>query len=585
MGRWGAGWNGGQRDVRVLTHVFPWRGAALLGVWLVGTGILFVRAYNRAFPDAPLSAIKALFAPFNLALLQVSYPDMPPGPELDHFFVLVPLVGIPLFWSFGVQLVQALRILFVRAERGQQWQVALAATVRRPIVICGLGRVGYRVARQLLDLGEAVVGIEAADSPLVRELIDADLPVIMGDARQAQILRQAGIADAKAVIVCTNDDWVNLHTALRIRELNAQTRLVLRLFDEHIGEEIRGHLAVNAIISRSALAAVTLANAALGSDVVESFRLNGRDYALARLQVEAHDALCHCQVGDLTDRHDATVVYIERANALMLEPAATMCIQPGDVLLVFAAAEQLPILAQAQTSPGDSNASRIVVCGLGHTGYWAAEHLRRAGCTVTGLAQESDALTEELAARGVRVLLGDCRQPAALAEAGVADAAAIVLCAGEDLVNLEAALRARALNPHLRVVIGLLDEDLGETLRHVFGFAAVYSTSAIASPHFVAAALDRVHIGREAIHVQGESYSLARLQVETGAALVGQSLAALNAEPGLTVLLHRRDGQIAIPPDLAAHLRPRDEIVTLASAEALRHLHTRNKAATARSAR
>jgi Trk K+ transport system NAD-binding subunit len=100
-----------------------------------------------------------------------------------------------------------------------------------------------------------------------------------------------------------------------------------------------------------------------------------------------------------------------------------------------------------------------------------------------------------------------------------------------------------------------------------------------------AAALDRVHIGRETVHVQGESYSLARLQVETGAALVGQSLAALNAEPGLTVLLHRRDGQIAIPPDLAAHLRPRDEIVTLASAEALRHLHTRNKAATTRSAR
>ena len=49
-------------------------------------------------------------------------------------------------------------MLFNKQVRKGEWQVAVASTFRNHIVVCGLGRVGYRVVEQLLQFGEEVVG-------------------------------------------------------------------------------------------------------------------------------------------------------------------------------------------------------------------------------------------------------------------------------------------------------------------------------------------------------------------------------------------------------------------------------------------
>lgn len=89
-----------------------------------------------------------------------------------------------------------------------------------------------------------------------------------------------------------------------------------------------------------------------------------------------------------------------------------------------------------------------------------------------------------------RVVEGDHRLARVLAEAGVATASAIVLTDNSDLGNLTAALAAQELNPEIRIVIRLFDAELGTHLQELFPSAVALSSSALAAPGFVTAAID-----------------------------------------------------------------------------------------------
>ncbi|MGW3491143.1 NAD-binding protein [Streptomyces sp. NPDC001054] len=74
---------------------------------------------------------------------------------------------------------------------------------------------------------------------------------------------------------------------------------------------------------------------------------------------------------------------------------------------------------------------------------------------------------------GVEVVEAARLDDAALTAAGIASATALALVHEEDEVNIHAALRARRLNPRLRLVIRLYNRRLGQQLEHLLDQAAV----------------------------------------------------------------------------------------------------------------
>ncbi|MGO4429099.1 NAD-binding protein, partial [Streptomyces sp. MCAF7] len=73
---------------------------------------------------------------------------------------------------------------------------------------------------------------------------------------------------------------------------------------------------------------------------------------------------------------------------------------------------------------------------------------------------------------GIRVLEAVEPDDEVLTEAGVERAAALALVYDDDETNIHAALRARRLNPRLRLVIRLYNRKLGEHLRELLDQAA-----------------------------------------------------------------------------------------------------------------
>ena len=89
----------------------------------------------------------------------------------------------------------------------------------------------------------------------------------------------------------------------------------------------------------------------------------------------------------------------------------------------------------------------------------------------------------------VRIIEREELDASAFIAAGVQSARALALLRADDLGNFHAALRAQELNPELRLVVAIFNTSLGERIRTFFRDCAVLSSSSMAAPSFVAAAL------------------------------------------------------------------------------------------------
>jgi trk system potassium uptake protein TrkA len=77
-------------------------------------------------------------------------------------------------------------------------------------VIVGCGRVGSSLARSLADEGWEAVVVEQKEESLARLGPDWRQPVVIGHGMDADVLEEAGIADADMLIAATDGDNTNL---------------------------------------------------------------------------------------------------------------------------------------------------------------------------------------------------------------------------------------------------------------------------------------------------------------------------------------------------------------------------------------
>src|SRR5262249_15512710 len=142
----------------------------------------------------------------------------------------------------------------------------------RPIIVCGLGRMGARVLEYLLAAGLPVVVIDSVCKPDDPRLGKAKL--IHGDCRRKELLAAAGVAEARGVLVLTADDLLNVSTALTVRGLNRDVPVVLRMFNQNLigrlGKSVHNVFA----LSTSLLTAPILALTAITGQALGTFRID-----------------------------------------------------------------------------------------------------------------------------------------------------------------------------------------------------------------------------------------------------------------------------------------------------------------------
>jgi voltage-gated potassium channel len=338
-----------RRFLRALWHdtwalVRQFRVSLLVFSTLLVAGTLAMRFFY-IHPDTAqhLSWAEAFHATLMLTLAEVLLP-FPSAPGLQILFFAIPFIGL----STVVDGVIRFGVAFVnRRERKEAWQMAIASTYRNHIIVCGLGKVGYRVARELLSLGEEIVGIERdPEAPLLEELRQLNVPVLVGDARKQELLEKARIQEASAIAICTQDDLANLDIALEAREFNPGIKVVMRMFDTQLAERVRRGFGIRTAFSTSALAAPVFAAAATRAKIDQSFYLDGVLMNVARATIQDGSALQGRTVAQVEQDLDLTVVLHKGQSSVDPHPAPNVTLRAGDCVTVFASLESLARLRE-----------------------------------------------------------------------------------------------------------------------------------------------------------------------------------------------------------------------------------------------
>jgi len=95
------------------------------------------------------------------------------------------------------------------------------------VLICGYGRLGVSLASDLAEENHPFVVIEV-DAASGQQAIDEGYHVVIGDATEEEVLREAGLQSAKSVVTALPSDAANVFITLTARNLNQSVQIIAR---------------------------------------------------------------------------------------------------------------------------------------------------------------------------------------------------------------------------------------------------------------------------------------------------------------------------------------------------------------------
>lgn len=323
----------GLHDTRALLHEFRKPLLVFFLAVLLG-GVIYMQLNNTLSDN---TALKLIDMPYYMLAMMVleSAIEAPDEPYLIVFWYVMPLVAV---YVLGRGAADFVRLFIDREQRRSAWEVAVASTFRRHIIVVGIGHTGMRITRVLVQMGFEAVAVDIdIDSDAHERLHSLDVPLIAGDARNEHVLEQAQLEHASAVIVCTSDDYINLEATMRIRDMNPAVRIVTRMWDDRLAQQIETFFNVE-VLSASDLSAPAFAGAAVGAEITQNLHIAGMEYSMIRLVVRAGSFMDGATVDGIQETEGVDIVLLHRQDGSLpdVHPDGQVLVSGGDTIVLFA---------------------------------------------------------------------------------------------------------------------------------------------------------------------------------------------------------------------------------------------------------
>jgi Trk K+ transport system NAD-binding subunit len=184
-------------------------------------------------------------------------------------------------------------------------------------------------------MGESVVMIELdPKTDLVTTVQKMGVPIIQDDAHRQSTLESAGVKLAKTIVLCTQNDSLNLQVALKARTLNPDIKVVMRIFDDDFAQSLDDQFGFKAI-SATGMAAPAFAFAAIGTDITRPITVEGEALSLAKLCLQRSSLLIGLSVAEVELMYDVSIVLLKRADEPDLHPTGDRTLEYKDTLAIL----------------------------------------------------------------------------------------------------------------------------------------------------------------------------------------------------------------------------------------------------------
>ncbi len=220
-------------------------------------------------------------------------------------------------------------------------RLASAKREPRPVVIIGGGRVGFAAAGALRRRGVQVHVVDR-DQRLARAFRDQADRFIVGDAADREVLAEAGLEEAGAVALTTNDDAVNIYLTVYCRRLQKDLHIASRITHER-NLEAMCRAGADSVLSYSSLGREYVFSRLLGRNPIMVGE--GTDFFYVRVPASiAGQPLAETRIGARTG---LIVIALERGDDMQTNPGPHTPVPEGGSLLLLGTAEQRQAFAEA----------------------------------------------------------------------------------------------------------------------------------------------------------------------------------------------------------------------------------------------
>lgn len=204
--------------------------------------------------------------------------------------------------------------------------------MKKQYAVIGLGRFGSSISKELIKLGNEVLGIDT-DEEIVNELSSELTHTVVADATDEEVLKSLGLRNFDCAVVAIGDDiQASILTAIVLKDLGVKKVVAKALSDLH--GKVLNKLGVDRIIYPERDMGIRVAHQLVSPNLLDYIEIS-KDYTIAELSVSKRISGLTMKELDPRAKYGCSVVAINKKSGVILAPTATDTINEQDIMIII----------------------------------------------------------------------------------------------------------------------------------------------------------------------------------------------------------------------------------------------------------
>jgi voltage-gated potassium channel len=271
------------------------------------------------------------------------HPLTRPGRVLTSFIILF---GVGTFFYLAGAIVQLVIEGHIQNIFGRRLMRRTIDKMKGHTIVCGYGRIGAIVAREIVAEGHDVVVVERGQG-LIEELSHLGIPHLAGDATKDEVLLGAGLMKARALVSALTDESANVYVTLTARQLNPDVYIVSRSESPEHSQRLT-RAGANQVLFPHLYGGIRMAQSVLRPTVLGFVDLamsgTAEELQMEQLTISIGSSVAGKDLieSQLRQRFNVIVIGIKKPDGkLMFNPQPQVVLEAGDTLILVGGKKNL----------------------------------------------------------------------------------------------------------------------------------------------------------------------------------------------------------------------------------------------------
>ena len=314
------------------------------------------------------------------------------------------------------------------------------------IIICGAGRVGFTIAKQLSEQGHSITVIDTSSED-IQKIDDAlDVKAIVGKGTYPSILEKANAAETDMIIAVTRNDEINMVICqIAFSIFNIPKKIARIRSQDYLNPKFtrvynKENLPIDVIISPEIEIAKSIQRKLEAPGALDSVPFAENKIRLLEILINEKCNLINIKLNDLTKKYpnlDANIIGIIRDDKFII-PKKNDDIKINDKIYVLINSSQMSETLHA-FGHDEKISKKILIVGGGNIGFNLAKNLEESLDTVRVKIIEKNKERAELIASELNntiVINGNALDEEVLVEANLQESETVLALTNDDEDNL-----------------------------------------------------------------------------------------------------------------------------------------------------